>query len=264
MDGGPSQVDTFDPKPRLDARARRADQDAGTRRRSSSRTTAPPKVLRLAVEVPAHTASAARRSASCFRTSPTASTTCASSARWSPTSPSTPTPICSCTPASTSRAGPASAPGSPTAWAASARTCPATSCSTAASFPPAAPTISTAAFCRPSIKARSFAMPQAPVANLQRGEAERRAAAGQARPAAQARSLGARPAGPRRPRRSGHRQLRAGLPHAGRRAGAARHRAAKPPPRRGCTASTTRRPGPSACSACWPAGWSSAACASSS
>ena len=56
MDGGPSQIDTFDPKPRLDART------------ASRLPFKPPttvfnisdKILRLAVRVPASTASAAR------------------------------------------------------------------------------------------------------------------------------------------------------------------------------------------------------------
>ncbi len=68
----------------------------------------------------------------------------------------------------------------------------------------------------------------------------------------------------RRRRRAGgpHQRLRAGLPHAGRRAGAGRSAATRRPRRSRCTASTKRRPTSSASAACWPAGWSSAACGS--
>ena len=59
-------------------------------------------------------------------------------------------------------------------------------------------------------------------------------------------------------------QLRAGLPHAGRGARGGRSGATRPRRRDGSTAWTTRRPRPSAASACWPGGWSSAACASCS
>ena len=109
MDGGPSQVDTFDPKPRLN-REHGEPIKMHARRRSSSRTTASPRCSARPGNS-SGTAKAAFPSASCFRTSPNASMIWRSSARWSPTSPSTPTPICSCTPAPTSRASPASARG---------------------------------------------------------------------------------------------------------------------------------------------------------
>ena len=77
MDGGPSQVDTFDPKPRLSeehgqpfamkiepTQFNNNGSTLGSRRGSSSST-----------------ARAACRSATCFRTSPSASTTWRSSAR---------------------------------------------------------------------------------------------------------------------------------------------------------------------------------------
>ena len=59
-------------------------------------------------------------------------------------------------------------------------------------------------------------------------------------------------------------ELRAGLPHAGRGPRGRRPGAARPPRPARSTAWTTRRPRASAVSACWPAAWSSGACGSSS
>ena len=84
MNGGPSHVDTFDPKPSLDKyagktlptpnlRDRAQDRRGASLRRSSSRSTA----------------RAASRSASCSRTRPSTSTTSPSSARCTPTCPTT-------------------------------------------------------------------------------------------------------------------------------------------------------------------------------
>ena len=95
MDGGPSQVDTFDPKPRLD---REHGQPIKVKTHPTQFNNVG-NVLKLPLEVPATTARAASRSATCFRTSAAASTTWRSSGRWSRTSPSTPAPTTSCTPA---------------------------------------------------------------------------------------------------------------------------------------------------------------------
>ena len=82
MNGGPSHVDTFDPKPAL---ARYAGQAVAAR---ESAHRAPHRGrLSLAVSLSAGTARAASRSARCSRTSPAASTTSASSARCTPTCP---------------------------------------------------------------------------------------------------------------------------------------------------------------------------------
>ena len=59
-----------------------------------------------------------------------------------------------------------------------------------------------------------------------------------------------------------HGQLRAGLPHAGPRPGGGRSGPGDGRDASGCTAWTTRRRRSSAGAACWPGGWSSAACAS--
>ena len=79
MDGGPSQVDTFDPKPRLDREhgqpiKMKTQPDAVQQRRQRAE---------VALEVPPVRRRAACRSATCSRTSPAASTTWRSSARWS-------------------------------------------------------------------------------------------------------------------------------------------------------------------------------------
>ena len=71
MDGGPSQIDTFDPKPRLR-------QDHGKPIPMKTPTTVfniGDKVSGLALRSSSSTANRAHRSASCFRTSPPASMT---------------------------------------------------------------------------------------------------------------------------------------------------------------------------------------------
>ena len=85
MNGGPSHVDTFDPKPMLDEVRRQAAAARNLPHRAQDR-----RGVALAVHVPASTARAASRSAS---SSPArrrdASTTSASSARCTPTCPTT-------------------------------------------------------------------------------------------------------------------------------------------------------------------------------
>ena len=109
MDGGPSQVDTFDPKPRLDKQHGQPFADEESSRRSSTTTATRSAV---AVEVPA-----ARRE----RHSGQRPVSARRRARRRPggrplddraSSPSTPTPTISCTPASACRAGRAWARGS--------------------------------------------------------------------------------------------------------------------------------------------------------
>ena len=73
----------------------------------------------------------------------------------------------------------------------------------------------------------------------------------------------AAPARQHRPRRP-HRQLRAGVQDAAARPRGGRPRAGDRRDARRSTASTTSRPTTSAGAACWPGGWSSAACGSSS
>ncbi len=77
MDGGPSQVDTFDPKPRLAAEHGQpfAMKIEPTQFNNNGNT------LGLPVEVPAVRRRAACRSATCSRTSPGMPTTWRSSAR---------------------------------------------------------------------------------------------------------------------------------------------------------------------------------------
>ena len=70
MQGGPSQIDLFDPKPELDKLRR---QEVPRRDQVRQRRAGQPQGARLAVEVRRSTASAARRSASCCRTSPASS-----------------------------------------------------------------------------------------------------------------------------------------------------------------------------------------------
>ena len=186
MDGGPSQVDTFDPKPRLT-------REHGEPIKMQHPPTqfiphdSPPKVLASPWKFDQH-GEAASRSAICSRTSPTASMTWPSSARWSPTSPSTPTPTTSCTPARTSRASPASARGSPTAWAASARTCPATSCFATAVDSRRRPRQFPQRLSARHLSGLDLSRPAGARRQPAARRAQRRAAARQARPAAQARS----------------------------------------------------------------------------
>ena len=78
--GGPSHVDTFDPKPSLDEVARASRSRRPPADRAQDRRGVP-----VAVQVSRSTARAASRSASSSRTSRSASTTCASSARCTPT-----------------------------------------------------------------------------------------------------------------------------------------------------------------------------------
>ena len=101
MDGGPSQVDTFDPKPRLTASM--ASRSRSRRSRPSSTTWATSSAVPGSSGI---TARAGSRSATCSRTSAAAWTSWRSSAPWSPISPSTRPPTTSCTPAAGSRDGP--------------------------------------------------------------------------------------------------------------------------------------------------------------
>ena len=117
---------------RLQAQAARARRPGRAPRRTprtsgspSSRAT--PSCWARAASSPA-TGSAAPSSASCCRTWPPRSTTCASSRAWSPTSSITARPSCSSTPAPAASACRAWGPGSPTASAACRAICPASSC----------------------------------------------------------------------------------------------------------------------------------------
>ncbi len=87
-------------------------------------------------------------------------------------------------------------------------------------------------------------------------------AAGPARPAQAAQRAAPAPARRGERARRPHRDLRAGLPHADRGGRGVRRLAARRRRPHGSTASTTRRRPTTARSACWPAGWSSAASAS--
>ena len=120
MTGGVSHVDTFDPKPKLFADARQDDhgrQLAGQARPVQALPEDSP------VGISSRAANAASRSAICFRTSATSSTICASSARWSRTTPTTTKPRSACTPARSRSPGPASAPGSAMGWEPRTATC---------------------------------------------------------------------------------------------------------------------------------------------
>ena len=129
MDGGPSQVDTFDPKPRLEKEHGKpiTAKVEPTQFNNVGNTccSRPWKFQQVRPERPA-----GQRPVPARR--PAAPTTWRHPLDGRRTSPSTPTPTTSCTPATASRAGRAWARGSPTAWAASAATCPASSCSAAA------------------------------------------------------------------------------------------------------------------------------------
>ena len=129
MDGGPSQVDTFDPKPRLD---REHGQPIKVKTQPTQFNNVG-NVLQVPLEVPPvrRERHPGQRPVPARR--PRASTTWRSSGRWSRTSPSTPAPTTSCTPAAASRAGPSHG-----AWVdlrpgqRVPATCPASSSSTAA------------------------------------------------------------------------------------------------------------------------------------
>ena len=103
MDGGPSQVDTFDPKPRLD----REHGQPIPMKTPPTQFNNVGTVLQVALEVPPvrrerHTG---ERPVSARR--PSMSTTWPSCGRWSRTFPSTRRPTTSCTRAPACRAGPA-------------------------------------------------------------------------------------------------------------------------------------------------------------
>ena len=172
------------------------------------------------------------------RTSAGASTTWRSSARWSRTSPSTPTPTTSCTPAAACRAG--------RAWG-------------LGHLRPGQRVPGPARLRRPERRPDPARRPRLlqqrlPAGGLSGvglqagGRAGRRtsrpteptpdAPAPQARPAAHARPGRARAHGPPRRAGSGHRQLRAGLPHADGRARADEPRRRVGGDRSGSTAST--------------------------
>ena len=106
MDGGPSQIDTFDPKPRLI-------KDNGQSLPFKPPTTVfniSDKILGSPFAFKKHGQSGADVSELFPHVAP-ASTTWPSSARWSPIIPSTPPPITSCTPAPAFRADRAWADG---------------------------------------------------------------------------------------------------------------------------------------------------------
>ena len=107
MDGGPSQVDTFDPKPRLD---REHGQPIKVKTQPTQFNNVG-NVLKSPLEVPPvrRERHPGQRPVPARR--PSASTTWRSSGRWSRTSPSTPPPTTSCTPAAASRAGRATGRG---------------------------------------------------------------------------------------------------------------------------------------------------------
>jgi hypothetical protein len=89
MSGGPSHVDTFDPKPMLQTHNGKPLPFPMPKleRTKTGNLLASPGSSRS-------TASAARRSRSCSRTSPAAWTTCASSARWWPTTSTITARVC--------------------------------------------------------------------------------------------------------------------------------------------------------------------------
>ena len=127
MDGGPSQVDTFDPKPRLD-------REHGQPIKVKTHPTQFNNVGKV-IAVPGNSVTMARagyRSATCSRMSASAWTNWRSFGRWYPISPSIRRRIISCTQAAACRAGPAMARGSPMVWGVSARTCQLLWCSMAA------------------------------------------------------------------------------------------------------------------------------------
>ncbi len=93
MDGGPSQVDTFDPKPLLDEVPRQAVPDEGRADAVQQRR----QHARQPVEVQAVRPERAARQRPVPARRRSAPTTWPSSARWCRTSPSTRTPTTSCT-----------------------------------------------------------------------------------------------------------------------------------------------------------------------
>ena len=218
MDGGPSQVDTFDYKPRLQKEARPAHPDAG-----AAHPVHPPRHARqgagLALEVPA-----ARRERGLGQRAfarggrerrrpvhrPLDGGGLHRTRQRQPVPAHRPQPA---GPALDGRLGDLR-PGQP-----ARAICPATSCCAGpAASPPAGPTTSTAASCPPPTRPRSGRGAPRRWPTCDRAEARRAAAAEQARPDGQAGPHRPGPAGQRRPGGGGHRQLRARLPDAGRRA----------------------------------------------
>ena len=97
MEGGPSHVDTFDYKPKLDDRRRQG--------RSRGRGSAAAKLLAVALEVQPARQERAVDLASCSPRSPSTPTSCACSTACTPTCRTTRRRSCSCTPAASSSSG---------------------------------------------------------------------------------------------------------------------------------------------------------------
>ena len=117
MEGGPSAVDLFDPKPELDKNARQEDRDRRLQRQPrpadevAVRVPAVRRVRRLGLrEVPERREARRRHRVRQVAATPSRTTTCPRSTRSTPASPG--------------RASRRRAPGSPTAWGARTRTCP--------------------------------------------------------------------------------------------------------------------------------------------
>ena len=231
MSGGVSQVDSFDPKPRLARSARPA--DAGARSSAPSSTTTATSIA-SPLGVPAARRERHRRSATCSRTSRRCAddlavvrsmTANVQRARAGATT--------SCTPASRSSATRAPAPGSATGSAARTRTCPASSCCRAASA--AVPHGGVGLFGNGFLPAEH----QASIIQRRRAEPVPQHHARASRTRLQRARLDfirrhrprvrcARPASRRPGRGRRSQQLRDGLPHAGGRARAVSTSAARP------------------------------------
>ena len=123
--GGPSQMDLFDYKPKMnDLRGKELPDSIRNGQRLTGMT-APGRAFpsrRRSSSLPT-TARAGPGSANCCRTPRKSSTTSASSSRCTPRRSITIRPSRFSRPATSSPAGPASAPGSPTGWAARTRIC---------------------------------------------------------------------------------------------------------------------------------------------
>ena len=264
MDGGPSQVDTFDPKPRLD---REHGQPIKVKIEPTQFNNVG-NVLEVAVEVPASTARAASRSATCSRTS----RSCVDDLAVDPldgrrSSPSTPAPTTSCTPARACRAGRAWARGSTYGLGSECRDLPGFVVLNGGLIPPGGLDNFNSGFLPASYQGSIFTRrrrTRSPTSAAASRPPSSSAASSTCCASSTAASLDR--LGARRRARVGDRQLRAGLPDADGRA-----RADGPRPARSQATqqlyglddpyAPTRS---SAGSACSPAGWSSAACGSSS
>ena len=162
MDGGPSQVDTFDPKPRLAKEngqpfKMKIEADA-VQQQSATRWAAPGSS--------STTAKAAFRSAICFRTCAACVDDLAIVRSMTSNFPSTPAPTTSCTPARP--AGPAQHGGLDHLWP--GQRVPGPARLRRAQRRPdsrrAGSTISPAAFCRPRYQGSMFKPEATPVANI--------------------------------------------------------------------------------------------------